>query len=130
MSITYTTRRFNIVAQYNRRRGNSFEVVWTRYYSKLENAMKRGQELIMQGGVGDVIEFYLVTNKMHVGWMRMPANGNVTSSWNLRSGVDNRASMTSLVRRSIEDLTATATRAGLSHDDLIKRVKESLELTS
>ena len=123
-----TTRRFNITAQYNRRQGRGFKVIWTRHYSRIETAMKRGQDLIMQGQVGDVIEFYLVTNQMHVGWMRMPANGNVTSSWNMRSGVNKPSSLTSMVRRSIEDLAATAARAGLSHDELITRVKESLEL--
>jgi hypothetical protein len=45
------------MATLHRRRGNSTEVVWIRFYTKLSKALARGVELaLLTGQPGDVLE--------------------------------------------------------------------------
>lgn len=76
---------FNIDAIMHRRKRNGTQILWVRRYSCIENAMRRATEILMVDGcVGDLIEFTLRTNGLQVGTIRMHAAGNISIQWNYR----------------------------------------------
>ena len=77
---------FNIEAHLHRLvHGSSSkrETVWIRRYARIENAMRRSTEFLMiEGEVGDVIEFVLVINAYQVGTIQYKATGKISIVWN------------------------------------------------
>lgn len=81
MSSNYTR---NIVATLHRRVGesNRTQVLWTRHYARVENALRRATELFyLEGQVGDVLEFALTTNGMQLGTIKMHTEGRLVTQW-------------------------------------------------
>ena len=78
--------KFNIDAVLHRKDGKTHTiVVWTRLYARIETAIRRCTEyLIIEGEVGDVIEFVLRKNGYQVGTIRMAATGRMVVVWNDR----------------------------------------------
>ena len=78
--------KFNIDGILHRRVDKSHKVVaWVRRYARIETAVRRCTEfLILEGEVGDVIEFVLRLNGYQVGTIRMAATGRMVVVWNDR----------------------------------------------
>ena len=78
--------KFNIDARLHRKDGKTHTItVWTRMYARIETAIRRCTEyLIIEGEVGDVIEFCLRKNGYQVGTIRMSATGRMIVVWNDR----------------------------------------------
>ena len=78
--------KFNIDAVLHRRHGRAHtKVVWTRRYARIETAVRRCTEfLVLDGEVGDVIEFVLRINGWQVGTIRVKANGCMQVDWTHR----------------------------------------------
>lgn len=77
--------RFNIEAHLHRLVGRSDfrTVVWIRRYARIETAIRKATEfLIVEGEVGDLIEFVLRINGMQVGTVRRSATGKLEVLWN------------------------------------------------
>ncbi len=75
--------KFNIEAILHRRKkNNETYVVWTRLYARIETAVRRCTEImVLEGEVGDVIEFTLRLNGWQIGTIRMRANGKMQVDW-------------------------------------------------
>lgn len=78
--------KFNIDAILHRRHGrSSTRVVWVRRYARIETAVRRCTEfMVLDGEVGDTIEFVLRINGWQVGTIRMKANGTMQVDWTHR----------------------------------------------
>jgi hypothetical protein len=61
---------------------NGVKFAWTRRYKDITTAAAKAMALLIRDGyVGDVIEFTLRVNGMHVGAMKMTAAGKVITTW-------------------------------------------------
>lgn len=57
--------------------------IWTRHYARIETAVHRCTTfLILEGEIGDVIEFTLKKNGYQVGTVRLKATGKIEVLWN------------------------------------------------
>lgn len=75
--------RINIEGHLHRMVMGHRELVWTRHYARIETAVQRCTAyLILDGEVGDVIEFTLKVNGYQVGTIRMKATGKMEVLWN------------------------------------------------
>lgn len=76
--------KFNIDATLHRLgKGKIKFAVWTRRYARIETAVRRCTEfMVLEGEVGDVIEFYLRLNGYQVATIRMTATGKLDVMWN------------------------------------------------
>lgn len=74
-----------IRALYHRRneKGSGTRTLWTRRYRDITTAAAKATSyLIVNGCVGDVIEFTLVINEMQIGAMKMTSSGKLHTEWN------------------------------------------------
>ena len=75
--------KFNIQAHLHRLERGGSRTVWIRQYARIETAVRRCTEyLIIEGEVGDLIEFVLKINGYQVGTIRMKATGKMEVLWN------------------------------------------------
>jgi hypothetical protein len=75
--------RFNIQAHLHRVEKGYLQPVWVRYYARIETAIRRCTEyLIIEGEVGDIIEFVLKLNGYQVGVIKLKATGKIDVVWN------------------------------------------------
>lgn len=75
--------KFNIEAHLHRSAKGLRETVWVRHYARIETAVRRCTEyLVLDGEVGDIIEFVLKLNRYQVGTIRLTATGSMTVIWN------------------------------------------------
>lgn len=75
--------RYNIHAHLHRLTKSGLKPVWVRYYARIETAVRRCTEyLILEGEVGDVIEFVLKINGYQVGTIRLKSTGKMDVCWN------------------------------------------------
>lgn len=76
--------KYNIDATLHRIGKNKTRItVWTRRYARIETAVRRCTEfIVLEGEVGDVIEFYLRLNGYQVATIRMTATGKLDVMWN------------------------------------------------
>lgn len=75
--------RLNIEAHLHRYEGKTREVFWVRHYARIETAIRRCTEyLILEGEVGDTIEFVLKINGLQVGTIRYTAVSKLDIVWN------------------------------------------------
>lgn len=75
--------RFNIQGHLHRMKNGHHLFVWTRNYARIETAVRRCTEfLILEGEVGDIIEFTLKVNGYQVGTIRLKATGKMEVLWN------------------------------------------------
>jgi hypothetical protein len=57
------------------------EILWTRHYVRLENAIRRAVELaVLEGEPGDVIEFALASGAQ-LGTVKLHTAGELTARW-------------------------------------------------
>lgn len=78
------TQTRHIVATLHRRVGesNRTQALWTRHYTRVENALRRATELFyLEGQPGDVMEFALITNGMQLGTIKMHTAGRLVTQW-------------------------------------------------
>jgi hypothetical protein len=62
---------------------NRREQIWTRHYARIETAIQRCTLfLMMDGHVGDLIEFTVKINGYQVGTIRLKATGKIEVNWN------------------------------------------------
>ena len=75
--------KFNIEAIWHRRVGSRKTKVFSkRLFARIETAVRRCAELmILDGQVGDVIEFVLRKNSWQVGTISMKADGSMKVDW-------------------------------------------------
>lgn len=105
-------QRFNVDGILHRRDGNKLVVFWVRSYARIETAVRRCTEyLILEGQVGDVIEFVLKINGMQVGTIKMSASGKMSVVWN-----DTEAK-----RLKSEQILARAEETTMPNSDLVVR---------
>jgi hypothetical protein len=75
--------KFNIEAHLHRFSGTVRRVAWIRYYARIETAVRRCSEfLVVEGEVGDIIEFTLKINGYQVGTIQLKATGKINVLWN------------------------------------------------
>jgi len=78
--------QFNIQAHLHRFEGQSKirTTAWIRYYARIETAIRRCSEyLVVEGQVGDVIEFVLIKIPGYqLGTVRLKATGHLDILWN------------------------------------------------
>lgn len=75
--------RLNIEGHLHRLVHGKREHVWIRHYARIETAVQRCTAFLMlDGEVGDVIEFTLKVNGYQVGTVRLKATGKMEVVWN------------------------------------------------
>ena len=75
--------KLNIEGHLHRLVNGRREYMWTRHYARIETAVHRCTTfLILEGEVGDVIEFTLKINGYQVGTIRLQATGKMQVLWN------------------------------------------------
>lgn len=75
--------RLNIEGHLHRRVNGRLLPAWTRHYATIDTAITRCTTwMLINGEVGDIIEFTLKINGMQVGTIRMRADGKVVTEWN------------------------------------------------
>lgn len=98
--------KFNIDATLHRLgKGKIKFEVWTRRYARIETAVRRCTEfMVLEGEVGDVIEFYLRLNGYQVGTVRMMATGRLDVVWNDRRFLKQTKTSKTSVRPDIDEV--------------------------
>jgi hypothetical protein len=75
--------RLNIEGHLHRLVHGRHTFVWTRHYARIETAVQRCTAFLMlDGEVGDIIEFTLKINGYQVGTIRLKATGKMEVVWN------------------------------------------------
>lgn len=100
--------KFNIDATLHRfGKGKVKLQVWTRRYARIETAIRRCSEfMVLEGEVGDVIEFYLRLNGYQVGTVRLTATGRLDIVWNDRKFLKQKATSKTEINTGIEEVSA------------------------